>query len=415
MNTLDEKLIGVIHKYRRRQMTLFLVGVVALGLTSGLYESSFSNFLKDIYDLSASERGMLEFPRELPGFLVAFFIGSLFFMSESRIAAMASVFIGLGLVGLAWCVLGLPMGMMIVFMVTWSIGNHLIMPMRRSLAMTLARREGKGRLLGKVNGLTAWSAACGAGVVWLVCRFIEVDYILFFGLAAASTVVAAIAFGSMRLPHANKPRPKWIFRKKYGLFYGLTLLWGDRKQVFLTFGPWLLISEFKQGADTIAMLMLISWGLGGFVQPMLGRLVDRLGSRKLLMADGIGGVAVCMVYAFAPFLRQVDMVSSNWFMQLSGADAALYAIMGCYVLDHLLVGLGMARVTYLSDIVEHPRELAPTLSVGVTLDHFTSMFAPILAGTLWKYFGYQYAFLYASCLACVTFTIACRIPKKQSL
>ncbi len=90
MNTLDEKLIGVIHKYRRRQMTLFLVGVVALGLTSGLYESSFSNFLKDIYDLSASERGMLEFPRELPGFLVAFFIGSLFFMSESRIAAMAS-------------------------------------------------------------------------------------------------------------------------------------------------------------------------------------------------------------------------------------------------------------------------------------------------------------------------------------
>ena len=415
MNTLDEKLIGVIHKYRRRQMTLFLLGVIALGLTAGLYESSFSNFLKDIYDLSPEERGMLEFPRELPGFLVAFFIGSLFFMSESRIAAMASVFIGLGLVGLAWCVLGLPLGMMIVFMVTWSIGNHLIMPMRRSLAMTLARREGKGRLLGKVNGWTAWSAACGAGVVWVVCRYIEVNYMLFFGLAAASTIVAAVAFGSMRLPHANKPRPKWIFRKKYGLFYGLTLLWGDRKQVFLTFGPWLLISEFKQGADTIAMLMLISWGLGGFVQPMLGRLVDRLGSRKLLMADGIGGVFVCMVYAFAPFLRQVDLVASNEWMQLSGADAALYAIMGCYVLDHLLVGLGMARVTYLSDIVEHPSELAPTLSLGVTLDHFTSMFAPILAGALWKYFGYQYAFLYASCLACVTFAIAWHIPKKKNV
>ena len=413
MNELTTTRRDIISPYRRRQMTLFLVGVVALGLTSGLFEYSFSNFLKDIYDIAADQRGFLEFPRELPGFLVAFFIGSLFFLSESRIAAIAAIFIGLGLVGLAWCALGLPIGMMIVFMVMWSVGNHLIMPMRRSMTMTLARGEGRGKLLGKVNGLTAWSAACGAGVVFVISRFVEVNYTLFFGLAAASTITAAIVFSRMRLPHANKPRLKWVFRKKYRLFYGLTLLWGDRKQIFLTFGPWLIINEFHQRTDTIAMLLLIGWGLGGFVQPMLGHMVDRLGSRKLLMADGVGGVLVCLVYAFAPFLREVDTIIANDWGTLTGVDLGLYIIMGCYVLDHLLTGLGMARVTYLTDIAEHPSEIAPTLSLGVTLDHFTSMLAPIWAGLLWTYFGYQYTFLYAACLACVTFALASRIPKKK--
>ena len=47
-----------------------------MGLSMGLGEISFNNFLSDTYHMDAMSRGELEFPRELPGFLVAAFAGN---------------------------------------------------------------------------------------------------------------------------------------------------------------------------------------------------------------------------------------------------------------------------------------------------------------------------------------------------
>jgi len=68
---------------RARQMNpqrkLFLVGVALLSITGGIGESTFNNFLSDTFNLDAGARGLLEFPRELPGLLTALFAGVLFF------------------------------------------------------------------------------------------------------------------------------------------------------------------------------------------------------------------------------------------------------------------------------------------------------------------------------------------------
>jgi MFS family permease len=404
-----------IRRYRKRQLVLFLIGIGSLGITAGLYEPSFNNFLDDIYHLGDAQRGFLEFPRELPGFLVALFAGTLFFLSETSIATVCSLVVGVGLMGLAWCVSGLPLGVMITFMIIWSIGNHLLMPIRRSLTMHLAGRGGKnrGKLLGNTSALMAGAMMIGAGIVFVVTDRCGANYRLFFILGAAATVVAAVAFGLMRMPRAHLARPKWIFRKKYGLYYALTLLWGDRKQVFLTFGPWLIVRYFGRDAATIAMLWLIGSGLGIFAQPMLGRLIDRFGERAILVADGICGISVCLVYAFAPSLSVLGVLG-EWTVQghtytLDGPGLALGIVLSCYVADHLLTGSGMARVTYLTKIADSPADIAPTLSMGVTLDHFSSMLAPIWAGMLWAAFGFQFTFLYAACLAAVTLVLAWHI------
>jgi MFS family permease len=402
-----------IRGYRKQQMTLFIIGLVAMGITAGLFEPSFNNFLSDIYNLNADERGFLEFPRELPGFLTALFAGSLFFLAETKIAGICAVIVGLGLVGLAWCVTGLPLNVMITFMIIWSIGNHLLMPIRKSLVMHLAGKGAKGRLMGNTSAVGAGAMMAGALVVFLVTRSIGADYKLFFLLGAGTTIIAALAFSRMRMPRAHLNRPKWIFKKRYRLYYGLTLLWGDRKQVFLTFGPWLIIREFGRDPATIAMLMFIGSGLSIFTHPKLGHWIDRFGERKILMADALCGVAVCLAYAMGPYLRGVGNITevslAGRSLIIDGHGLALTIIFGCYILDNILVGSGMARVTYLSKIAETPADVQPTLSMGVTLDHLSSMLAPIWAGLLWVAFGFQYTFIYAASLACVTFILASHI------
>ena len=119
------------------QVLLFLLALAFTGAASGVFHTAFNNFLADTYDISASTRGMLEFPREMPGLLVTVIAGALAFLPETRVGAIALLCTSAGFWGLASVgfidnrSLGWPL--MIAFMFTWSIGNHLIMPVRESI------------------------------------------------------------------------------------------------------------------------------------------------------------------------------------------------------------------------------------------------------------------------------------------
>jgi hypothetical protein len=62
---------------------------------------------------------------------------------------------------------------------------------------------------------------------------------------------------------------------------------GARKQVFLTFAPYVLILTY--GASTALMSSL--YGLGSlvsiFLSPTVGRLMDRIGYTAVVVADGL--------------------------------------------------------------------------------------------------------------------------------
>ena len=81
---------------------LFLMGLALLSVAGGMLDVTFNNFLNDVHHLDAGRRGVLEFPRELPGFLTAFLIAGLVFLAETRIAVVAACATGLGILWMAW-------------------------------------------------------------------------------------------------------------------------------------------------------------------------------------------------------------------------------------------------------------------------------------------------------------------------
>ena len=72
----------------RRSVILYMIVLALAALGAGLSDTVLSNYFKDAYQVSAFQRGLIEIPREIPGF-IGVFIG----MFELKIAGKFSVYI----------------------------------------------------------------------------------------------------------------------------------------------------------------------------------------------------------------------------------------------------------------------------------------------------------------------------------
>ncbi len=381
----------------RREIAIFLVVAAALGVTSGIFETTFNNFLSDTFTLSAEARGWLEFPREFPGFLVTAVGGALFFLSEGRLGIVAALGVAVGVLGLAF--VGDRFTLMVLFMFIWSAGAHLMMPVSNTIALSLADSRNRAARLGQIGAVSMGATILGAGIVWTGLEYIHLSYRAMFLIAMCGALTAAVFVSFLKpLPRRSGARPKLVIKRRYSLFYIMYAIAGARKQIFITFGPWVLIKVFGEPAPTIAKLWIVSSAIGIFLQPQLGKLIDRVGERAILMADGIILIAVCMGYGFAEHLPLAHPVR------------LVYA---CYVLDNLLFANYMARSTYLDKIAEHPADVHASLSLGITIDHAVSMSIPTLGGFVWKSTSYSNVFLGAAVIAIMSFIAASfiRVPR----
>ena len=101
------------------------------------------------FALTGFQRSFLEFPRELPGFLVVFVSAALWFLCSRRLGVVAMIFgaVGAVLIGFA----SSSYGVMIVWLFIYSLGNHLFMPIASTIGMELAREGQDGRRLGQTQ------------------------------------------------------------------------------------------------------------------------------------------------------------------------------------------------------------------------------------------------------------------------
>ena len=392
----------MIRKYIERvarmnpQLKLFLLGMLGLGIAGGIFETTFNNFLKDTFELTAKARGFLEFPRELPGFLTALFVGALFFLPETLVAALAALCIALGMFGMA--IWGCSWNLMLCCMILWSAGAHIMMPVQASIGMDLADGQRRAQRLGEISAVRILATLIGCVLVLVILEHLSLGYAATFTVGGVAAVGAAIVLCCMRLPGAHLKRPKFIWNGKYWLFYVLCLLFGARKQIFITFGPWVLIKVFGQPASVIAKLWIAAALLGIYLNPRIGKMIDRFGERKLLMIDSCAVFVVCAGYGVSHLLGKPEV--------------AIWVLYACYIGDHLLFGIGTARSTYLARIALKPEHVSPTLSLGVTINHAVSMSAPILGGMIWAAFGHSYVFLFAAVIAVFMFVFSrmIRVP-----
>jgi len=381
----------------RRELTVFLVVTAAMGMTFGIFETTFNNYLNDTFAITAAARGNLEFPRELPGFLVTLMGGVLFFLSVTRLGVLSAVGIAVGIVGLAFT--GDDYARMIAFMVIWSAGNHLLMPITGTIALSLAAPHQRAARMGQIGAVGMAATIVGATIVWAGLQYIEIGYRGTFLIAAGGAVIAAIFIGFINpLPKREGRRPKLVLKRRYGLYYLLNVFSGARKQIFMTFGVWVLIKVFEQPAYTIAKLWIVASAIGIFFQPQLGKLIDRVGERIILMANAIIIVIICLGYGFAHLLPMAHPV---WVVYI------------CYVVDNVIFATGIARATYLDKIAEHEEDIHASLSVGVTIDHAVSMSIPALGGMAWVLYGYPWVFVGAAGIAVLNLIAAgfIRVPR----
>ncbi|MBL8968137.1 MAG: hypothetical protein JNG85_14115 [Spirochaetaceae bacterium] len=375
-----------------RDFRLFILATILAAFGSCANATAFNNYLKDYFALDVAQRTFLEFPRETPGFLVSLFVGILAAIGETRIAGVAGLAAAAGMLALGW--IPASFGLMVGSVFLFSSGQHILMPLQNSLGMSFAADGKEGSVLGKIQIAATAALLAGAALLLVLFKYAGLSYRAAFTSGSICYALAALALLAMRPRRERLSGKRFVVRKEYGRYYLLSILFGARKQLFITFGPWMLVDYFKQPVSIMTLLFFVVAVLGLFAKPAVGRLTDRLGARAVFSGEAILTIGLCLGYAFAP--------------ELLPRGAALVAIACFYVLDQASDAVSMTRAIYAKQIVRSPEELAPTLSLGISIDHVVSMFLPMLGGLAWRggAGGYKIVFLGGAAIALLNLLVA---------
>jgi MFS family permease len=387
-------------KQSSRELILFASAALMLGMAFSMVDATFNNFLNDKFALTGFQRSFLEFPRELPGFLVVFVSAALWFFCSRRLSMVAMILsaVGAALIGFAssnyW--------LMIAWLFIYSMGQHLFMPLASTIGMELAVEGQDGRRLGQINSIRNLAAILGSFSVVLGFKYLGFTFQHTFAIAAVLLGVAAFLLFMMKPEPVVEKRGFLQLHKEYRLYYILNVLSGARKQLFITFAPWVLVSVLKQPTQLMATLFTIGGVIGILFQPLLGWAIDKLGERIVLASEAVILVFVCIGYGFAKFIFP--------------ADTAYLVVCTCFLIDQMIFSVGMARATYMKKIAIQPDHIQPALTAAVTIDHVFSITAALVGGIIWNSFGFQYVFLLGMLIAVVNFFTALRvrIPAKAA-
>lgn len=380
--------------YKRRDLYIALTATLFFGASGGVFISTLNNYLAEVHDLGAQFRGWLEFPRELPGFLMIFIAGGLMIlMRETQMASIAMLFTAIGAAGMGYLAPG--KAMLIVWIMIWSMGDHIIFVVDGTIGLKLAKQGREGRRLGQIGGARNLGTILGVGLVFLIAKWIGDDYSLFFAVATGTAIVSGLFYWELKIGRGDPPSKRFVFKKKYKLFYAISALFGIRKQIFVVFGGWVLVSLHDVSVSTIAMLYFMASMAGVVLRPLIGEAIDKLGERFILSLDEILIILVCLSYAFAS--------------DILPAPYDLWLLFSAYMLDHLLFSLRVARTTFLKKIVDNVRDITPSISMGITIDHVVAMTLPILSGYVWEAWGFRWVFIIAAAIAFAGFFVCLQI------
>ncbi len=323
--------MSIFKKNLSTPLIMFAMSTLMMGIYSGLYDPSFNNYLAQVHHVSEVTRGGLEFPRELPGFLVVFIFTALLFLADTRIASISALLVGLALWGQGF--LAPDIATVVIWMFIWSTGAHLYMAMTQPIALRLATEGQEGRRLGQLGSLEALGSILGMIVVYWGASRYHISFGILFGIAGGCALLASLGLFLIKPQPLTNVSRRLVFKKKYSLFYILNILFGARKQIFLTFAPWVLIKVFHANIETFAILGFIGSVLSLFFRPLLGKAIDAWGERRIIILESCLLIVISILYGF----------SANWFP----GQVAMLIIMACYICDQLLFSVRMARTTYL--------------------------------------------------------------------
>ncbi len=401
------KLPGSVFSSLTPELKRYLVILALSALALGFSNDVLSNYFKDAYAVTPYQRGLIEFPRELPGILCAFIVAALAGFSDIRLAILAQFlsFIGITALGFSTPTFNL----MLVLIFVNSLGMHLFMPVQDSIGMNLVSKGNLGKRMGQFKGVTTGFQMAAAILVFIGFRtgfFSFTSKIKWIFVISAILLLGVILvfFSLARLLKKQKlthERTRFVLRREYRFYYLLVIMFGVQKQIMMVYGPWVLIELLGKKADTLAILGIIGAFLGIFFIPAVGRGIDRFGIKVMLYADALSFIGVYILYG---------LVSGGYASgSLPTVGWAVFLAYGVLVIDRMSTQMGLIRTVYLRTIALSPLEVTPTLSLGMSMDHVVSILCAYTGGIVWTVWGPQYIFYLAAALSLVNLYVAWKV------
>ena len=384
-------------KYR-----VFLISLLITGLSFGLYKGMLDNFLAEIVGMGELDRGITEFFRELPGILLVFVLAAFYMLSAEALykAGAAIMLIGMGMHA------ALPPTKVLATLAIcmYSFGEHIQLGMKNTLSLKYAKPGRGGAALGAQSATSQIGTLAGYLVIVFAFSAFTQDqpYTLFFYLAAV--LAAASLLFSLKITgksETDSSKRRFYFHKKYTKYYMLEMFYGARKQVFLTFGPYVLILFYGANAAAISLMFAISAVACFFASPVVGRIIDRIGYKTVMVADTLILVIVCFFYGFAHHLFP--------------RNVAFIICCVNYVLDSVISLAAMASNVYVQDLSDDPDEVKATISTGVSINHLITIFIALFGGWIWQSMGIELLFIASAALGLVNSAYAATIKTKKQL
>ncbi|MBQ6594363.1 MAG: MFS transporter [Clostridia bacterium] len=360
--------------------------MVTFGLAYGLYKGVIDNFLAEVVSMTSFDKGVSEFFRELPGLLLVFILAGLYLFSAERIYRIGSVVMLAGMVLQA----SLPAtrAMMILAIFVYSLGDHIQMGMRSAMSLQYAREGRGGAALGWQNAV--YQAGTLAGYLVVIGAFLFLDRAerLYRPVFALSACIIALGFlATLRMRGNSTPdrfRRRFYFRKKYTKYYMLEVFYGARKQIFFTFGPYVLVLFYGANAIIISILFAVSSVCAFFASPLVGRVIDRFGYKPVMVTDTLILVIVCFFYGFAHHLFPMR--------------AAFLVCCVNYILDSIISLASMASNVYVQALSDSDDEVRATISTGVSVNHLITILIALFGGWIWQALGIETLFVLSAVL-----------------
>jgi predicted MFS family arabinose efflux permease len=222
---------------------------------------------------------------------------------------------------------------------------------------------------------------------------------IIFASAAALMAGAFLISLALKETAAEGKRNRFYFAKKFHKYYMLEVFYGSRKQIFITFAPYVLILQYGANTAVISMLYVVCAVAGTIFSPLIGRLIDKVGYKIVMVTDTLILIIVCFFYGFSH--------------RLFPANIAYIVVYINFVLDSIISLASMASNVYVQDIAENNEEVTATLSTGISVNHIFSILIALLGGLLWEKAGIEILFSISAFLGLMNTIYAATIKKGE--
>ena len=359
----------------------FFLSVVTFGLSYGLYKGILDNYLAEIVAMGEFGRGVTEFFRELPGLALVFILAVLYRFSAEKIYRIGAGVMLAGMVMQSVIPPARVLATLAIFI--YSLGEHMQLGMRNTLSLEYAKEGHGGAALGLQNASYQIGTLTGYLLVIAILFFLPgklSTYRIIFAASALIILIGAVGTSKMDGNSAqDESKRRFYFHRKFFKYYMLEIFYGARKQVFFTFGPYVLVLFYGASARVISMLFAVTAVSSYFLAPVVGRIIDRFGYKIVMITDTLVLVIVCFFYGFAHHFFPMNVAF----------------IICCvnYVLDSIISLASMASNVYVQDLADNADEVRATISTGVSVNHLITILIALFGGWIWQALGIETLFM----------------------